>query len=190
MHISMVGLLAAQTLLLAASTLPHPQGVLELRSRTFAAGDSLLVRGRNFEQDDAITLVLVGAAGRVEIGTLPTDSAGAVKGTVLVPATVRVGPYRLVAEAVDGDEVASLDVVVSAAAVAGANTVSTPTGAHDPAAHASMSMPGAPSDEPLALDRARSGAVTAAAILFIVVCLATGAVLLRRPRAHSLEEST
>jgi len=52
------------------------------------------------------------------LDTVRTDSAGAFAALVLVPAVATPGAYRLVAVADDGDEVATLDVTVVAAAPA------------------------------------------------------------------------
>ena len=115
-----------------------------------------------------LALTMEGMAGRVALGKVTADSAGAFTASLHVPADLALGTYRLVARAGDGDEVASLDVEVVAGAAAAA-----PADAH--AGHA-------PSAAPLALARARSPWVTGGALAAIVLALAGGVVLLRRPR--------
>ena len=149
----------------------HEEGVLKLASRALVAGDSLPVKGEKFTKRSPLTLALAGMAGRLSLGTLQTDSTGALTAIVLVPRDAAAGSYRLVAIAEDGDEVASLDVTVSAAA------------ATDHAAmpsHEGMEMD-EPSSEPLALDRARSPLVTWSVVTGIGLAVVGGVVLLRRP---------
>jgi hypothetical protein len=170
----------ALVLAVAARGSAHEHGVLRLVSKTFRAGDSLTIDGAKFTRNDEVTLVLVGVAGRVPLGAAPTDSAGKFSRKFLVPASMREGQYRLVAEAIDGDEVASVQVVVQAASAA-APMKAMPTGA----GHEGMEME--PTGEPLTLTRATSSAVRGMAILLIIACVAAGAILLRTPHAHSRE---
>lgn len=159
----------------------HDHGVLKLVSKTFRAGDSLAIVGTKFTRSDEVTLVLIGVESRVSLGDIPTDSAGGFRRTVLVPASARAGQYRLVAEAIDGDEVASLQVVVQAA-----SAPAPMEGMRGGAGHEGMQMD--PTGAPLPLARTRNTAVTATAILLIIACGAGGATLLLAPRAHSSED--
>jgi hypothetical protein len=165
----------------AAAT--HPSGVLKLSSKLLKAGDSLAVAGERFAEKDAVTIVLLGISGRVELGTAPTDSSGSFRRSFLVPAATKPGQYRLVAEAVDGDEVASVEVAVQA----GAESMEPMSAGTMPAG---MIMEGRPTGEPLQLARARNRAVIWTASLFIIACLASGAVLLGKRRVHPVEERT
>lgn len=167
----------------------HDHGVLKLASRTIRAGDSLTVSGAKFTANNQVTLVLVGVGGRLALGDIPTDAAGAFRRTLLVPAAARVGQNRLVAEAIDGDEVAALDVLIlpaSTAASAATTSMSDMPGRAGMAGHEGVQM--APTGAPLPLVRARTPAVTTAAVVLIIVCAAAGALLLRRARANPLEE--
>ena len=166
----------------AARPAAHDHGVLRLVSKTFKIGDSLVVRGAKFTKNDEVTLALVGLAGRVALADAPTDSAGAFTRAILVPLSLKAGQYRLVAEAIDGDEVASLDVVVQPAGVPAPMEGMV----HGGAEHEAMQM--GPTGEPLQLDRARNGFVTATAVLLIVVSALAGAALLRRPHSNLLED--
>lgn len=168
--------------LTVASAEAHEKGVLKLASKTFRAGDSLAVSGEKFSAKDELTIVLIGANGRVALGDVPTDSAGKFRQTWLVPATIAAGQYRLVAEAIDGDEVASLDVAVSAP-----GAMAEMPGMEHASGHEGMQMD--PTGAPLALDRARSSAVTGTAIAFIVVCAFAGVWLLRLPRPNPAEDT-
>ncbi|MEA3247135.1 MAG: hypothetical protein U9Q74_13370, partial [Gemmatimonadota bacterium] len=164
----------------------HDKGTLKLASRTFAAGDSLPVAGTRFSPRDEVTLALVGASGHHALADVPTDSAGGFKRVVLVPATLAAGRYRLIAEALDGDEVASLDVMVTPPMVSAGATAAMnhPMPGMD---HGTMqsSMPTA---APVALARARSAPVTITAIILALACIAAGAALLR-PVRHPRPES-
>jgi len=166
---AILGLLAVAV----ATAWAHEKGILKPATRTLTAGDTLAVAGEKLPKRERITLRLVGVGDRIALDTVQADSAGAFAVRVLVPGSVPPGPYRLVAVAEDGDEVAALDVTVVAAAPA--------------ADHAAMDHPdevtaaGEPSAEPLVLDRARSAAVTWSAVGAIVLALGLGGALLRRP---------
>ncbi len=178
---SSVALLTAALIGLAAvPASAHEKGTLKVASRTFAAGDSLPVTGVKFSPRDEVTLVLIGASGRHALADVPTDSAGGFKRAVLVPATLAAGRYRLIAEALDGDEVASLDVVVTPpmVSVGATATMNHPMPGMD---HSAAEM-GAPTADPVSLTRARSAPVTIAAIILALACFAAGAALLRPVR--------
>lgn len=184
-----IGLSAA--LLLATSfgaAEAHDQGVLKLTSKTFRSGDSLAIAGSKFSKNDELTLALVGVNGRVALGDVPTDTSGAFRRVVLVPATAAAGQYRLIAEAIDGDQVASLEVAVLAAASgASAAPMAPMPGMEQMPGHEGMQMD--PTGEPLALARARNAAVTATAVVLIVACVLAGAGLLQGTRTnHPMED--
>jgi hypothetical protein len=162
----------------------HDQGILKLASKMFRAGDSLAITGAKFTKKDEVTLVLIGIAGRLTLAEVPTDSTGAFRKTVLVPASVAAGQYRLVAEAIDGDEVAALEVMVHAASSAA--PMAAMPGMEGAPGHEGMD----PTGEALTIARARGTAVTATAILLITACVGAGAILLRRPQAIPLEEQS
>ncbi len=177
--------------LVGASAMParaHDKGTLRLASRTFAAGDSIPVTGAKFSPRDEVTLVLVGASGRHALVDVRTDSVGAFRRVVLVPSTLTSGRYRLIAEALDGDEAAALDVVVEANVPGGAPPPHKPINHAMPGMeHGEMSMP-MPTAAPVSLARARSASVTSAAVLLILACFAAGTALLRSSR-HQQRES-
>ena len=167
--VTIVGLLT----IAVATAWAHEKGILKPATRTLTAGDTLAVGGEKLPKRERITLRLVGVGGRIALDTVQADSAGAFAVRVLVPGSVPPGPYRLVAVAEDGDEVATLDVTVVAAA---------PAADHTAMDHADEVAPaGEPSADPLVLDRARSAAVTWGTMAAIGLAVVLGGVLLRRP---------
>lgn len=162
----------------------HDQGVLKLVSKTFRAGDSVAITGAKFTKKDQVTLVLIGLAGRVTLAAVPTDTVGAFKRTVFIPASVAAGQYRLVAEAIDGDEVAALEVMVHAATSA----MGAMPGMEGMAGHEGMSVD--PTGDALTIVRARGTTVTTTAMLLIIACVAAGAMLLSGPQAIPMEEQS
>lgn len=158
--------LAAATFL-ASPLHAHEEGVLRVASRSLAAGDSVRVVGEHFSKRSSIRLVLEGVAGRIDLVTVKTDSAGAFSLVVGIAADQTPGAYRLVALADDGDVAASLDVAVAAAATG-------PVAADPPA----MEPPTAAS---LDLPRAHSPFVTWSVLAGIGLSLGLGLTLLRRP---------
>ncbi|MDA1080747.1 MAG: hypothetical protein O2973_03565 [Gemmatimonadetes bacterium] len=165
----------------------HDQGTLKLVSKTFRAGDSLVVLGTKFTPDDEVTLLLLGVSGRITLAKVPTDTAGGFRRVLLVPASVAPGQYRLLAEAIDGDVVAGLDVMVTAAAAPMAPMAGVANMEGMPG-HEGMATD--PTGEALSIDRERSTAVTATAILLIIACAAAGAMFLRGSHANPLEEQS
>ena len=152
----------------SASLTPHEKGVLQLANRRLASGDTVRVVGDKFSPRAKLSLMLLGVAGRVRLGEVQTDTAGAFVDSVALPLELAPGSYRLVAVAADGDEVATLDVEVVAAS-------SLPTETHD--VHEEIAEP---TSEPLKLDRARSPWVSGGALASIVLALAAAGALLRR----------
>ena len=178
-----VGIALGLILTLAAPAVAHEKGVLKLASKVLTAGDSLPVAGEKFAHKDELTIVLINVAGRRELGTAPTDSAGKFTRMFFVPPGTQPGQYRLVAEAIDGDEVATLDVVVQP------HAPPTPMGAMPGSAtHEGMSMEAHPTGTPLQLMRARSRVGMWVAGVLIMACVAAGAVLLRQPHALLVED--
>jgi len=128
-----------------------------------------------------LRLLLVGVAGRFQLGEVTADGVGGFAESLEVPANLALGAYRLVAIATDDDEVASLNVELLAAAPDAdeehehAGEANHPDdGEHTDAAE--------PTDEPLSLDRAGSPLVTGGAVVAILLALVTGGLLLRRPQ--------
>ena len=178
-----VGTAVGLILALGTPAAAHDKGVLKLASKVLTAGDSLPVLGAKFSRNDELTIVLIGVAGRRELGTTPTDSAGKFIRKFLVPTNTKPGQYRLVAEAIDGDKVATIDVVVQA------HEPAAPTGAMPAGAvHEGMSMEAHPSGATLQLTRARNSVEMWIVGLLIIACIATGAILLRGRHAVRVED--
>ena len=185
-HISRIGAIAGALMVLLGATVfsaPHPAGSLKLASKTLRAGDSLALGGAKFATNDEVTIVLVGVAGRIELGAVPTDSTGAFQHSFFVPSSAKEGQYQLVAEAIDGDPVASVDVVVRGADM-NAAMGAMPAGAMPEG----MPMDAHPTGAPLQLVRAASPIVAWSARLFVIACALAGAALLRRGSPASLTE--
>lgn len=173
----------------AAPRAAHEKGVLRIPSPSLLAGDSLAITGTKFSARDEVTLALVGTSGRRALADVPTDSLGAFRRTILVPADLVPGRYRLVAEAIDGDEVAALDVVVTPAASDPGAASAMPGMAHDMSGMAGHdAMNAAPTATPVDLIRARSAVVTMSAAGLIILCSITGLVLLRQPHPAADED--
>ncbi|MFQ5690797.1 MAG: hypothetical protein ACE5HQ_11055 [Gemmatimonadota bacterium] len=119
--------------------LAHEEAVLKSDQSSVAAGGTWTVRGEKFEEGEAVDLRLVGALSEYAMGKAVPDSAGVLSLDLTIPASVKPGAYRLVAIAPDGDEAASLDVTVLAAAVtpegeegAASSEAAEPPGGHGP----------------------------------------------------------
>lgn len=145
---------------------PHGKGTLKLADRRLAPGTEIQLVGEKFGNQRRLSLSLVGPAGRVALGDVALDAKGGFTTSLHLPTELAAGPYRLVARATDGDEVAALDVEV----------VSVPA----PAVTAAPSDHDAPSAEPLPLSRARSPWVTGGVLVGIMFAFAGGVFLLRR----------
>jgi len=150
----------------------HEEGVLKVERRQFAPGDSLHITGEKFGASNRLVLALEGLAGRVQLRTVTADTAGAFVTAVLVPPDLDEGSYRLLALADDGDEAAGLDVTVIARVEDAA-----PVAAMEEDAHAMDH----PSDEPLAVNRARSSLVTGGVLLGVALAVIAAVILLRAP---------
>ncbi len=162
--------LLALLVLAADPLLAHGKGRLKLGSQHLMVGGTVELTGTEFAKRETFTILLVGAAGRTELGTVKSDSAGKFVITVTVPAATAPGNYRIALEASDDDEVASADAMVMGESVATLDE-------HAGNQHAGGEMP---SHEPLQLARARSPLVTGGAVTAIIAALALGGVLLRR----------
>lgn len=96
----------------------HGEGVLKVPASSVAAGSPFAVQGSSFEKGMLLRLVLLGALQEYALQEVVADTAGAFSVEVTLPAEARPGQYRVVAIAPDGDQVASLDLVVTPAAAA------------------------------------------------------------------------
>ncbi len=163
------GLAIAFLALLAPQIDAHEKGVLKLATRQLIPGDSVATTGEHFGRRAPLKILLVGTVGRRPLAEIRTDSLGALRWTLILPADVPPGSYRVVAVAADGDEVASVDVSVVARA-------SAPMSSH-------VHEENAPTARALALARARSPLVTGGALAIIALTFVGGIMLLRRSPA-------
>lgn len=153
----------------ATDAVADPRGTLKLASRTLVPGGTVQIDGERFARGKTLELVLIGLDGRIRLGDVIADSVGRFARLFDTPADLDAGPYRLVAIAADGDEVASLNVELMAAP-------------EEPEAGDAHPEAAEPTGEPLALDRAESPWVTGGALVGIVFALVAGGLLLRKPR--------
>ena len=167
-------LLLALLMLYPAQARAHETGVLKPATKQLAAGDSLAIAGEKFTKNSPLELFLVGINGRTRLGEIEVDSTGRFATRMLVPTGVASGGYRLVAVALDGDEVATVDVAVSVAESGHA------MGEH---AEMPMAMPDEPTSQSLGLERASNPVVTWSVVAGILAMLTLGGVLLRPNRS-------
>jgi len=163
------GLAIAFLALLAPQINAHEKGVLKLATRQLVPGDSVEATGQRFSRRASLTIELAGIAGQTRLAEIRTDSLGAFRRALVVPADLPAGSYRVVTVAADGDEVASVDVSVVARA-------SAPLSSH-------VHEENAPTARPLDLARAGSPLVTGGAVVIIALTFVTGVMLLRRSSA-------
>ncbi len=107
--------LAAAALLSAFAVTPvlaHGNPEISVDRVAAAPGESLHVTGEEFEEDLELHLELIGVGGTTELADVTTDDSGAFSVTATIPADVRPGTYRIVAQG--PDESASVDFEVLA----------------------------------------------------------------------------
>jgi hypothetical protein len=154
----------------------HGSGQLKLDSKTLTPGQVLHLTGAKFEKNEAFDVLIAGPTGRTQLSHIKSNAKGEFKDSVVIPADLKAGSYRIVLIASDDDEVADADVEVTAAAAStGATNGMADMPGHD------MSKMGDASAEPLSLARARSPWVTGGAFLAIGLALVIGAMAVLRP---------
>lgn len=113
----------------------HGEGVLKASTSSVQAGAALSISGSEFEKGERYRLVLRGALRDYDLASASADANGAFQLNLKIPAEARPGTYQLTAIAADGDQAASLDLVVEASTgvdagreteAAGAATSATP----------------------------------------------------------------
>jgi len=104
--------------LVTAEAAAHGEATLKSPVKSVAAGASLTLDGDDFEPGESQRLLLKGALRDYELGTASASADSTFSLQVVVPGDVRPGQYRVVAMAPDGDEVATLDMTVTAASSA------------------------------------------------------------------------
>lgn len=161
----------------------HDKGVLTVRTKQVAVGDTLRARGSKLAKKLDYTLELRGALKTFPMGGVVTDTAGVFTLTAALPRDAAPGSYRLVAIAPDGDVSAETNVIVTA----GAESTVGVEGAHDMANMPAMgAMPGMQHAEATAeemqLAVQTSGVQRAVMLALIVGAAMLGAALLRSPR--------
>lgn len=159
-----------------AEAAAHGEATLKSPVESVAAGASLTLDGDDFEPSEANRLILRGALQDYELGTASASADSTFTVQVVVPGDVRPGQYRVVAVAPDGDEVATLDMMVTAASPAGGEGREHAEPAPAGAAHASAE---ARADD-IVVERNRSGVEWGVIGLFIGLAGGLGVGLLAR----------
>lgn len=156
MRIRTTGTVAAVLALLAftaTEALAHGEATLRSAVKSVAAGAPITLNGEDFEPGESYQIILRGALQDYELGTAAAAADSTFTTEFVVPDDARPGQYRIVAMGPDGDEDATLDMVVTAAQAAG-------TAGEKPAGHAGevaeRAMGGARVDD-IVVERNRSG---------------------------------
>lgn len=97
-----------------ANAAAHGDATLEGPDGPVPAGQRMTLAGRGFVPDEIHRIVLRGTLDEVELTTVAAGADSTFTEEVTVPRDARPGQYRIVALAPDGDEVATLDVPVTA----------------------------------------------------------------------------
>ncbi|MDL5352348.1 hypothetical protein [Microbacterium sp. zg-YB36] len=92
---------------------PDTGASISLSSTSLTAGGSFRLTGSGFTPGEKIEVTL--HSDPIAVGTLTADAAGAVSGSLTVPAAAPSGAHRIVAVGADSGLEASVDVTVSAA---------------------------------------------------------------------------
>lgn len=98
-----------------AEAAAHGDATLKGPDGPVAAGREISLRGSGFEPGESHRLILRGTLDDFELGTGTADPDSTFTVEVAGPIGARPGRYRVVALAPDGDEVATLDLPVTAA---------------------------------------------------------------------------
>lgn len=98
-----------------AEAAAHGDATLEGPDGTVGAGQGITLSGAGFAPGESHRLVLRGTLDDYELGTATAGADSTFTVELAVPAGARPGQYRVVALAPDGDEVATLDLPVTAA---------------------------------------------------------------------------
>ena len=155
------------------------QAVLEGDRTSVEAGGAIGLRGKEFGKEETYTLHLLGALNEYDLGEAKSDGEGQFELDINIPDGVRPGAYQVVAVASDGDVVARLDVMISAATHVAA---SDNADQHTEMADSEMDEHQATADE-IRIERDRNGIEWAAIGLIVGVAGGLGIGLGRRSRA-------
>lgn len=143
---------------------------IHLAARAVMAGDSLGIRGEGLGENQPIEIVIEGAAFRTRLAKIQGDDHGRFEIRVLIPAGAPAGSYRVVATAGEDEADASLSVLP-------------PRGATKPApGGVSTAVPDSARADAMPLNRRRTGTEATLAWGAVVLLVAAGVWLYRRPR--------
>lgn len=150
----------------------HGDATLKSPASSVAAGDSLTLNGEDFVPGESYKLVLRGALAEYELGTASPKPDSTFTRGLAVPRDVRTGQYKIVAVAPDGDDVATLDMVVTAMVNA--------AGQEDLAGEHRDQPSGEARSDDIVVERSRAGMEWGVIGLVIGLAAGLGVALLRR----------
>lgn len=168
-------------ILLGAVSLPalaHEKGSIRLASRQVPVGGELVLRGERLPKNATLTLQLRGTLENFPLGAIRADSSGAAQGRIALPGEARMGAYKVVVLAPDGEVVAQTDLVIVAPAA----------GAMSAEEHAAMNTSPTATEQPHAtaelmkLDVKTTPVEWAVIAVIVVASAAAGFVLLAGAR--------
>ncbi|NIP60329.1 MAG: hypothetical protein GWN71_34290 [Gammaproteobacteria bacterium] len=162
----------------AADLAAHGEATLESPSSSATAGSALTLNGKGFAPGQAHRIVLRGTLDEHDLAEVTAASDSTFTLEASIPADLRSGQYRLVAIAPDGDEVATLDMPVTAAARPEARDEHA-EGSGDTPGGGSSAEPRARAEE-IRIERSRAGLEWGAIGLVIGLAGGLGVGLIRK----------
>lgn len=162
--IFILGMVVAFVWLLPGTVRAHGEPVIVVKPISVPAGGEILVSGTEMEDGEVFVVTLEGITTSIPLGEAAVVDEG-FEMTLIIPADVPPGSYRV--QASTGEETASADLTVTPAA----NGVEGASPAEDQPE---------PSAEPMTLDRPGSAIRSISVIVLALLSLGLGFWLLRR----------
>ena len=183
MHSRPIVLMACLVFGLAVPAFAHETGVIRLDAKTLAVGGEMGIRGKKFTVRIQLDLELRGTLKTYKLKQVETDTLGAFRLRIALPADAAPGKYTVVAVASDGDDVGQAILVITAAtSAAPIDDGAQPMPGMDPGMGSHMMMPAGheahPSAEPMNVDVRTSPAQRFTIFTLIALGLAGGTLLL------------
>ena len=115
MRRTLVSLVLSGTM--SAPALAHEKGSIRLASKQVPVGGELALRGARLPKSSTLQLQLRGTLETFPLGEIRVDAAGVAQARIALPSEARMGAYKVVVVAPDGDVAAQADLVIVAAAM-------------------------------------------------------------------------
>ena len=191
MHSRPIVLMACLVFGLAVPAFAHETGVIRLDAKTLAVGAEMGIRGKKFTMRIQLDLELRGTLKTYKLKQVETDTLGAFRLRIALPADAAQGKYTVVAVASDGDDVGqAILVIVAATSPVRTDNAAQPMPGMDPGMGGHMMMPAGheahPSAEPMKVDVRTSPAQRFTIFTLIAFGLAGGTLLLMIGRRSEL----